>query len=455
MTTKTLIRNLLLSGLVTMVASPSYRVHGDDGGDRAEAGRRQTAVDVGVRTDRADQPASADDTLRQLAKDAVFADKAAAAAAWSKLRSEGPRGLEALFAAHRQTIEAMRQGRLPLGSEMATRVRAALDSVAQQRDAFASGLFWFTDFAAAQAAARASGRPILSLRLLGRLDEEFSCANSRFFRTTLYANDEVATALRENFVLHWQSVRPAPLISVDFGDGRRIERTITGNSIHYLVDADGDVIDALPGLLGAKVFLANLREAIETVNAARPLSREDRLAFFAHKHRDALRELSARWDRDMSTLGLENRPLVPEGARLALAKENSSLNELWSRLGALHQIDSGLDRSSRSLLRAKNPSADAAAIRAVSKTVVEAPLLRALRNLETTIAQDTVRNEYLLHSQIHAWLAAAPEPPTLAALNRRIYAELFLTPDEDPWLGLAPRDTLSALENDGRLEARR
>ena len=215
------------------------------------------------------------------------------------------------------------------------------------------------------------------------------------------------------------------------------------------------MIDALPGLLGAKVFLANLREAIETVNAARPLSRDDRLAFFAHKHRDALRELSARWERDMSTLGLENRPLVPEGVRLALAKENLSSNELWSRLGALHQIDSGLDRSSRSLLRAKNPSADAAAVRTVSKTVVEAPLLRALRNLETTIAQDTVRNEYVLHSQIHEWLAAAAEPLTLAALNRRIYAELFLTPDEDPWLGLAPRDTLSALEDDGRLEARR
>ena len=49
--------------------------------------------------------------------------------------------------------------------------------------------------------------------LLGRLDEELSCANSRFFRTVLYANAEISAHLREHFVLHWQSVRPVPRIS--------------------------------------------------------------------------------------------------------------------------------------------------------------------------------------------------------------------------------------------------
>ena len=35
------------------------------------------------------------------------------------------------------------------------------------------------------------------------------------------------------------------------------------------------------------------------------------------------------------------------------------------------------------------------------------------------------------------------------ALNERVYAELFLTPSSDPWLGLLPPDTYTALENDG------
>jgi len=90
-----------------------------------------------------------------------------------------------------------------------------------------------------------SGPAIAALRAkLGKLDEELSCANSRFFRTTLYANTEVAKYLREHFVLHWKSVRPVPKITIDFGDGRKLERTITGNSIHYVLDTEGRVVDA-------------------------------------------------------------------------------------------------------------------------------------------------------------------------------------------------------------------
>ena len=73
---------------------------------------------------------------------------------------------------------------------------------------------------------RANEKQVLgtALRLLGNLDEEYSCANSRFFRTTLYANAEVSRYLHDHFILHWKSVRPVPRITVDFGDGRKIER---------------------------------------------------------------------------------------------------------------------------------------------------------------------------------------------------------------------------------------
>ena len=41
---------------------------------------------------------------------------------------------------------------------------------------------------------------------------------------------------------------------------------------------------------------------------------------------------------------------------------------------------------------------------------------------------------------------------TVDSLNSRVYAELFLTPESDPWLGLAPRNQFSALENGGLVE---
>src|SRR5882724_568447 len=125
-----------------------------------------------------------------------------------------------------------------------------LDRLCAQRDARHALLYWFTDLTLAKAEAARTGRPILSLHLLGRLDEELSCANSRFFRATLYPRPEIGRRLRERFVLHWHSVRPVPVVSVDFGSGRRLTRTVTGNSAHFVLDARGRPVDVLPGLYG-------------------------------------------------------------------------------------------------------------------------------------------------------------------------------------------------------------
>ncbi len=35
----------------------------------------------------------------------------------------------------------------------------------------------------------------------------------------------------------------------------------------------------------------------------------------------------------------------------------------------------------------------------------------------------------------------------LDSLNERVYAELFLTPSDDPWLGLSPSSIFTAIPN--------
>src|SRR5262245_2433979 len=110
--------------------------------------------------------------LRDLAQKAA-GEGAERASAIAELRAAGPDGLAAVLEA---------AAREPAGPR-ADRLRDAVDHVAAQRDASSSRLYWYTDLDEAKRAARASGRPILSLRLLGRLDDELSCANSRFFRT--------------------------------------------------------------------------------------------------------------------------------------------------------------------------------------------------------------------------------------------------------------------------------
>ena len=85
-------------------------------------------------------------------------------------------------------------------------------------------------------------------------------------------------------MLHWKSVRPVPKITIDFGDGRVVERTITGNSIHYVLDADGTVIDAVPGLYGPKAFLERLDEAAAVEKGTRAMASAERAQFLRNWH---------------------------------------------------------------------------------------------------------------------------------------------------------------------------
>lgn len=366
-------------------------------------------------------------------------DPAEAKAGIEALRKQGPRGLQMLLRAYGGELRQQREN--PGASKISPRLAAAIDAVAAQKDAAYSGLYWHTDIEKATAAARASGRPILSLRLLGRLDTEFSCANSRYFRTVLYANREVSQALQSRFVLHWQSVRPVPKVTIDMGDGRVIERTVTGNSVHYVLDAEGRPVDAIPGLYGAKAFLRVLDEAERAVRGAAahdtPMARR---SYLAEWHEARRRDTSAHLAHELREAGLET---VPEGDSPG-----------WAQLASLpqHREDARLDADSTALFRAKNPNARIAGRIAMTKAVVEDPLARMLANFQRSVAQDTVRNEYDLHLRIHRWFAGnMPETQAddVAALNEKVYAELFLTPSSDPWLGLVPEEAYSALEGDG------
>lgn len=434
------------------------------------------------------------DALAQLARHAVSPDPAVAQFAVTALRGQGPDGLAAMLKAHANLLNSHLPTspavNNPAANDEWLRFKTALDSISRQRDSYISKLYWYTDFDQAKTAARASGKPILSLRLLGNLDEEFSCANSRFFRTTLYANAEVSAYLRDHFILHWKSVRPVPKVTIDFGDGRKLERTITGNSIHYVLDSYGQIIDALPGLYGAKPFLAGLQQAQEIAKQCSMAAGDERDRILHEYHRARLAAIESDWSRDLAAVrsaspaliipSIEPFLLTPTSsgppparvaARAAVSKsvietpllrsafpaqpatynqlETSTDDTTWANIAALHSEDARLDPSSRALLLAKAPSALTAGRLTASKIAIENPVLRQLRNLERTISEDTIRNEYIFHAKIHQWLAADAATPVLDSFNSRIYAELFLTPDSDPWLGLAQPDVCTALENNG------
>ena len=387
------------------------------------------------------------------------------------LRRLGNEGLKALLKTHEQLL-AKHDDQDPQWQ----RLRAALDAVGGQRDCYASHLFWHTNFDEAKAEAKRTGKPILSLRLLGNLNEELSCANSRFFRTTLYANREVSDYLRDHFVLHWKSVRPVPHITIDFGDGRKMERTITGNSIHYVLDSNGEVVDAIPGLYGARAFL-------DVLKTAEPFARESaksqpaRAKMLERFHVARLNDINQCWSADLRQVGFKERPIeigpsalatptTPAAAAMPLAVgkaavewpmlravtprrealERSMDDQMWTKIAALHTNDVVLDNNAVALIRAKEQLRADMPKRGQFLAAQSSDMFSAL---ERSIAEDTVRNEYLMHAKLHEWLGAPSASFQVDALNSRVYAELFLTPESDPWLGLAPQNAFSALENGG------
>jgi len=389
-----------------------------------------------------EQNASISDDLSKLTAAAISSDVGKASGAVAQLRAIGPDGLAAMMSAYHDDIAAhLANPQNPADPQRWGRISSALDGVATQRDAWACGLYWYTDLSAAEAAARASGKPILSLHLLGQLDQELSCANSRFFRVTLYPNHQVQEALRSGFILHWKSERPVPVITIDFGDGRKIVRTITGNSIHYVLDADGRVIDAIPGLYGAQPFVQRLNEAA-TIELALRRSKsnsewEEKLQAW---HRQQIAAIDAACQADLRSAQFTT---VPSPDDLTA----------WSQLGALHTQEMQVDSTVKAVMAGKNPDALRAGRMAMTKMVVETPLVRAVRNIESTVAADCIRNQYVLHRQIHQWLAGGAAKAGLDAFNNTVYSRLFLTPRSDPWLGLAPPDAYSALNHDGLVES--
>ncbi len=376
-----------------------------------------------------------------------------------------PEGLKTLMDQYREEIQRHIANPSTPSDARWQRITTALDAVAQQRNSYISGLYWHTNLEEAKKAAAAENKPILSLRLLGKLTDEFSCANSRFFRTVLYSNADVSKYLREHYVLHWQSVRPVPKVTIDYGDGRKLERTLTGNSIHYILDSRARLLDAIPGLYGPQAFqrvLVNSETLFKSLVAKNDVERNLLLAKY---HTDQLNKITLDWAVDTTKIGGK----MPEGLRIektengdaltvaplavtkaiterpilqAMTQAKNALGSVtdeaaWAKIAALHSSDAILDSLSIGLIKRQNP------------TLTEQEMKRLLRRFQELIALDTVRNEYMMHAEIYTWLMRDPARMDVEKFNEKVYAILFRTPQADPWLGLVSADVYTALDNGG------
>lgn len=363
-----------------------------------------------------------------------------------------------------------------------------IDKTAAQRYATVSRLYWYTDLAEAEAAAHAEHKPILALRMLGRLDEDLSCANSRFFRATLYANKELSKYMKDNFVLYWSSERPVPRVTIDFGDGRKIESTTTGNSAHYILDEKGQVMDVLPGLYTPSAFRTELAQSLELarqVAAAGPKERTNVLASYHAKKRDELysraSQLSVYAMRDGTRVSTEaamqlaqratmmkSYVEVPQLQKITLAQLRmideaevatwaSLADQLWAPAVPTTKRDPGvqyvqIDENITSVWKRERVEAlfDAQSLSLVERLHGEAKKSERdamLSRLAQHARADAALNQLRLRPQIHEYLASGKTD--FATVNEFIYAKVFHTPKSDPWIGLRDRLDFTGLPDDG------
>jgi hypothetical protein len=216
----------------------------------------------------------------------------------------------------------------------------------------------------------------------------------------LFSKETIAQFINAAFEPVWESVRPVPIVHIDFGNGTVLTRTLHGNILTSVCDAEGHILDALPGIYAEREYLHQLdqlRLLARYVSTQPADKRAETLRAYHQRQAEALKK-NQRPDEFAV-----NRKTVPVTKRV-------------------------VERPVEIILAAAPPAA---------ADPKETPTLPAKEDVASwkELAEDTRLNETTRRRQIHELLADAgmlqPEKVT-----RPIYKDVLHADLEDPYLGL-------------------
>ncbi|HLW64426.1 MAG TPA: hypothetical protein VKS79_03840 [Gemmataceae bacterium] len=212
-----------------------------------------------------------------------------------------------------------------------------------------------------------------------------------------------------NFEPVWEMVRPVPIVTIDFGNGNVIKRTLHGNIATYVCTADGNVLDVLPGLYQPAVYQKRL---------------QDLQSLFRYVY-----------DAKYYSGGWKLASLLPARAKEFHVRQAEALKANQPQL-VLAQVPvdgAKLRVETVKLLAADKVPASARSTQPVAVRVsgVKAEEIAGWREL----AEDTQINESVRRLQIHTKLAEVGmvKPD---AIVKWLYKEVLHADLDDPYLGL-------------------
>jgi hypothetical protein len=254
----------------------------------------------------------------------------------------------------------------------------------------------------------------------------------------LFSNDQIAGMIHHYFEPVWESVRPVPVLTLDFGNGNVLTRTLNGNIASYVCTAEGKVLDVLPGIYDATSYTNQLDQMrlLHGYYRAKPAGeRETALREYHRTQADALAKDQQPGHfvepQDVSKIRIERpakdvvvRFIVPQHTKparpaRAVAKTTEKAERRDAGKGVIEQP-------------VKNIVA--------AETVYSAIVRKQNRGKDVAqwaeLFEDTKFNEKSRRLLIHLRLTSAP--PTPAGLTKWLYAEVLHADLDDPYLGLGP-----------------
>ncbi|MCB9919336.1 MAG: hypothetical protein H6832_13115 [Planctomycetes bacterium] len=218
----------------------------------------------------------------------------------------------------------------------------------------------------------------------------------------LFSDKNLAAYMSENFECAWQELRPVPQASIDFGNGRVLKRTLSGNVATWICmpttssastsgasDPANRVIDVIPALFTIEHYQARLAAAHELHGKVCDL--DDATTVLADWHRQRAGQI-----RNKPLLGPAGDPHRKKQATIALRTHG---------------------------------------IPFLAKTMVESSVKRSF------LVEDDAYNHAVRSPQAHALLAVPREPEApneVASLTPKLFKTVLGVDLDDPYLGLAP-----------------
>lgn len=285
-----------------------------------------------------------------------------------------------------------------------------------------NGVDWRNTMAPAIREAKKTGKPILLLSMFGRIDEKMPCANARTLRATLFKDPAFMSLVKNRVIPAWEMVRKVPKVTIDLGDGKTLVRTVRGNAVMYLCNAEGKVVDAFPGVYTAGDFMPLIESSLASLVRAKT---QEVLAYHdqeAAKTANALRTRATVGKSVMESPTLDLMgALQSQGAQPDLGQKVSDPKRLRYLRAAATVTDSSLAPGRvDTVLKRIQPKLDASDPR-VGLEVMK---------IDSRINVERVR------PVIHAWLASLTELPTPNEAREAVLINILKIPYKDPYWGL-------------------